>query len=800
MISEKLSLTCDRLLSHQQLACSRSFCAAPLRSKEVLVYNNTDLQQKPLLLTGHHGDINAMTFGKRNIPVLLCSASADYVIVWDVENCQRKIQEGEIATGLVIGTLLGEVIHLSFCFSDERVAACSGAVIYVLNSKKQKVICTLTGHLGPLTSAEFCPWDRNILVSTSEDRTFKVWDLKTEAVLYQSFVLSASPLLSALFLEKNRHLITGSADGQVWCFSFDNDHKCRLVTKMDLLKMERKHQECQKTLSHHKGVCEQLVADKVELSKPVVQMSSCSSFIDLDSQKNTDNSWFCVGSTDGLYVVDPDTSQLLTVLHFKDNSDLSIATAGSWSFSLGCDKSMVALVSSLFTPCVVLLEMFLAHLQRSEENDEGFSVFPSSSPLPESPLNAVLKNKEPNHPQKKGIKETPLVFHSKVKSSGYTSAPRRFMFAPKINVKKTSPAKKTTGNGSYPAGSVAPTVPSIDLSVVNKQVSCLQYSGDGKQILCGLGDCSLFLYKSSLAGCPTVYRGHDKPVSSVSWSLSRQWLLSASDDRSVRIWTNGSSVPAITMGDNMFSKPVRGAQFYYLDKFLLLASGPALYLYLYDVDTTRDDIKTYKQRSVFKLASCITTSTGITALSAINGFLSYIVLVSGSDRSIQVLDMNKGSVASVLPDAHSRATHCITQNKGSAFTGQTPESYNLFLSSAITDGVKLWDLRTLRCVRRYENHVNRCHPCSSAFSPCGRFIVCGSEDKCAYIYDIRSSTYLHRLQRHSDTVLSVAFNPATPELLTGTLDGKLRLFQCSTGSRLSCDTSAAVDHIPNVTA
>lgn len=42
---------------------------------------------------------------------------------------------------------------------------------------------------------------------------------------------------------------------------------------------------------------------------------------------------------------------------------------------------------------------------------------------------------------------------------------------------------------------------------------------------------------------------------------------------------------------------------------------------------------------------------------------SDIVLVCGSDRSIQIFDMNKGSVASELPDAHSRPTHCITQNK-----------------------------------------------------------------------------------------------------------------------------------------
>ncbi len=43
--------------------------------------------------------------------------------------------------------------------------------------------------------------------------------------------------------------------------------------------------------------------------------------------------------------------------------------------------------------------------------------------------------------------------------------------------------------------------------------------------------------------------------------------------------------------------------------------------------------------------------------------VSDIVLVCGLDRSLQVFDMNKGTVASELPDVHSRAVHCITQNK-----------------------------------------------------------------------------------------------------------------------------------------
>ncbi|XP_008278894.1 WD repeat-containing protein 27 [Stegastes partitus] len=806
MMLEKLSLACDRLLSHRQLACCQCYCGIPLHGKEMLIYNNMDVHQKPLLLAGHHGDISAMTFGKGSRPVLLCSASADYIIVWDVELCAKRTKEGKIASGTVIGTLLGEVVHLSFCFSDERVAACSGTTAYVLSAKKQEVISTLNGHLGPLTSAEFCPWNKDIVVTTSEDRTFKVWDLKTEAVVYQSFVLSATSLLSVLFLEEDRQLITGSSDGQVWCFSLSVDYKCPLVTKMDLQKMEKRHQMHQEPVSHQAGCITEQSA--VETSKPVLQMALCGSFTNTTTDQKRDNSWFCIGSSDGLYVVDLATSELVTALYFKDYPNLSITMAGSWSVSPGSNNSMVVLVSALFTPNVVLLELHLCDLGRIRTCGEGFSVFPSAPPLLDSPLSAEIKKKEPNHPKKKGgIKDQPLVFHTKVKSSGYTSAPRMTMFSPKTNVQKHSSPKKATNktgllHRDYPADSAAPTVPCIDLSITKKQISCLQYSGDGKQILCGLGDSSVLLYKSCLTGNPTVYLGHDKPVSSVSWSLGRRWWLSASDDLSLRIWTHCSSEPAIIMGDTMFSKPIRGAQFYYLDKFLLLASGPSLYLYLYNVDNARDDIKRCQQRSVVRPAGCFTTTsaTHITALSAINDFFSYIVLACGSDRSIQVFDMNKGTAAAELPDAHSRAVHCITQNKGSAFSTQAPDSYNLFLTSAVTDGVKIWDLRMLRCVRRYDNHLNRCHPCSLAISPCGRFIASGSEDNCAYIYDIRSSTYLHKLQKHSDTVLSVAFHPAKPELLTGTLDGKLRLFQSSSGSRLSHDTNAAGHSVPNMTA
>uniref|UniRef100_A0A3Q3VQH4 Uncharacterized protein n=1 Tax=Mola mola TaxID=94237 RepID=A0A3Q3VQH4_MOLML len=292
MMIEKLSLTCDRRLSHLQVACCHSYCGLPLHGKDMLIYNNMDTERKPLLLTGHHCEISAMTFGKGNRPILLCSASADYIIVWDIELCQRKTQD--VATGTVIGSFLGEVVHLSFCFSDERVAACSGAAVHVLSSKRHGVISTLRSHLGPVLAAEFCPWNKDLLVTISEDRTFKMWDLKTEAVCYQSFVLSASPLLSLLFIEEKKHLITGSKDGQVWCFSLSESHTCQLVTKMDLQKLGKRHEVRGGTLNHQAG-------------EPPTD----------PSHRERQLRWLCIGSSDGLYVVDLDTSELVTVLYFK---------------------------------------------------------------------------------------------------------------------------------------------------------------------------------------------------------------------------------------------------------------------------------------------------------------------------------------------------------------------------------------------------------------------------------------------------------------------------------------------------
>ncbi|XP_067278007.1 WD repeat-containing protein 27 isoform X1 [Pseudorasbora parva] len=679
---EKFAVTCNKPVSHLQLACCPSHFAVPWQDKNIRIYENHNLES-PLELTGHHCDVSAMVFGTVSDRFIFCSASEDYVIVWDIHRCYRQIKEGLIASGRVVGTLLGRVVHLSLCPLSAKVAACSGSRVVLLNVEKEEVLGVLKAHLGPVTASEFCPWDANLLISVSEDRTFKIWDVRKGDIFFESAVLSAFPLLSLFFMEQNSQFITGSGDGQLWCYTLPVDHKCRLVTKLDISKLEQKHERNLKKINPPEirtdGTTHNDVRGTVETAKPVLRIWAQRP---QSSHASLQQRGIClwIGSTDGLYLLDLDTSELLMILPLKGG--LSISMAGSWAITHGHGGSMCCLVTSLFGNSVILFEVknvwldeLCLRMMKSFPVEGQLSVIPSSPLMTMSPLNAELAKQGPKPQRKigvscqKSVKDRALVFHTQVKSSGYNAAPHRTMFRPKTNVKKKTNSALTTSTNAkgllheYPLHFEAPSMPYAHLMVSTSPttVDSLQYSGDGKQLVCGLGDGSVLLYNSSLTGKPAVYTGHSKAVNTVCWSHSKQWFLSTSEDPTLCIWTASSSEPVLTM----FTKPIRTTQFYYLDKFLLLASGSNLMLYLYHLDTTRDDIKRYKQRSTSKLASKLSMKSGtdITSMSAINGFYSYIILAAGADRSIQVFDMNQGCMATQIPDAHSRAVHHLTQNK-----------------------------------------------------------------------------------------------------------------------------------------
>ncbi|XP_035753023.1 WD repeat-containing protein 27, partial [Egretta garzetta] len=699
--------------------------------------------------------------------------------------------------GIVIGTLLGMVLHVRFSPDDRQVAVCAGNRIYMLSAKDEAILAELDGHLAPVTAAEFCTWEKSMLISVSEDRTFKVWDYSSGQLIYQSGVLTAAfPLLSLLIDEENKQIITGSAEGQLWIFSLISDHNYRCVAHINLKKEQEKFYN--KVWKSGKETGEGQNTSKlcktknmrpegsVETSLPILLIEHCDFLVRFHKEENISSalntSYFWIGSSTGFLIINLANFELEAFLSFGDYSDLSIRFAGLCALARkAVNGKVLCLIASMFEDMIAVLEVNIAALMRTQQSDflcrnkNSLSVVARCSLLTNSPLCKVLKKtmKEPSTKTlrvKSMVKDQPLVFHNKIKSSGYTAAPQMTMFSPNI-LKKNGLSKWKTSckrtNKEYPLESSPPIKYEKEISVTCKPtpIYCIQYSGDGEMLACGLADKTVLVFNSNLTDTYNVFSGHDGAINSLGWSHDKKWLVSASEDRTLRVWSVCNNEPALILGKEKFHKNVRFAQFYFIDAFILLCCGAEFHLLSFHLDTTKDDLKRYKQRSVCKLVQKfpMASTMEITSLSAVNDFYSYIVLTAGSNRALEVFDLNAGCSTAVIPEVHTRSVHQICQNKGSSFSTQQPEAYNLFMTTAAGDGVKLWDLRTLRCERRFEGHSNRCYPCGIAVSPCGQFIASGSDDKCAYIYEMRSSTFSHKLGGHTESVINVTFSPSSPQ-------------------------------------
>ncbi|XP_048210416.1 WD repeat-containing protein 27 isoform X1 [Perognathus longimembris pacificus] len=776
IVVERYLAELEESVPHVQLACSTQYCAFPLHGNQLCVWDTTSPLHQHLILQGHHHSITAMAFGNKLDPPLVCSASQDYVIMWNLDECRKKILQGLIPQGTVVGTLLGRVLCVRFDPHDHFVAVCAGNKIFMLDVEKHSVQVELQGHCGSVTAVEFCPWQAEVLISVSEDRSFKVWDHCMGSLIYSSSILTAYPLLSLLIHGESKQLVTGCADGQLQIFSLMEGHHYRRVACVDLRKKSETFSTRRGKPGPHRlpGGDQQLCGKKVdteevEAALPVLVLAHCAlPHVPAAEHGITECVW--IGSSIGLFVFNMASFELEADLYFKDFQGLSIQVAGSCAvMSDSVNDQAFCVLTSMFGSQIAVLEIRLSMLVCSQQcHQEGavLSVLPSSCVLSTSPLHVgISKDKSPKPANQKRpakqrvVEDRPLVFHTKVRSSGYASAPCVTMFSPKTNIKhdgkKFSKCKNNYKCEGYPLEGPVPRRPSRQVAVAPEPVavSWIQYSGDGQRLACALANHLSLVFDASLKGTPAALSGHNGAVSTVCWSQDRRWLLSTAQDQTLRVWSARRAELVLLLGRDMFPKPVPSAQFYYMDTFMLVASGPDLRLLKIHLDSHRDEMKRYKPKSWCKAVFCrsMTGSANVTTLSAVNDFYSYLVLTAGRDRTLEVFDLNVGCSAAVITEAHSRPIHQICQNKGSSFTTQQSQAYNLFLTTAVGDGIRLWDLRTLRCERCFDGHPHCGYPCGLAFSPCGRFVACGAEDRhvrmlaSSYIWEFQMSSPMDSL-------------------------------------------------------
>jgi len=200
-----------------------------------------------------------------------------------------------------------------------------------------------------------------------------------------------------------------------------------------------------------------------------------------------------------------------------------------------------------------------------------------------------------------------------------------------------------------------------------------------------------------------VPAGHTGPVNSVAWSRDASMLVSASADRTLRVWSPlkstaealvvidrrgagggggaggvpgalaggvNAKVPAVgsgagKRGDEMLPDEVKAAQFFYMDRFLCAVVGGRMILYeLKLASEGADDLERLRKRHRFREVLCVQSrAERIQAMACVNLFLSHLLLCACSNRSIELWDAATNQLVHAIPDAHERVPHALVINE-----------------------------------------------------------------------------------------------------------------------------------------
>jgi len=253
------------------------------------------------------------------------------------------------------------------------------------------------------------------------------------------------------------------------------------------------------------------------------------------------------------------------------------------------------------------------------------------------------------------------------------------------------------------------------------------------------------------AWCVQVFEGHESEVRSVCLSPDGRRGLSASGDRSLRLWdlVRGRCTRALLGHTDWvysvcFSPDGRRALSGSWDKTLRL----------WDLDSGRC-LRIF-QGHTNHVNSVAFAPDGARAFSGSwDKTLRFWDVATG--RCLQTLQGHDNYVNSICPSGDGRSV----------------------LSGSEDQTLRLWDTATGECLRTFVGHTDWVH--GVALSPDGRWALSGSKDRTVRLWDVATGSCQAVFEGHTGSVLSVALSADGRWALSGGKDGSIRLWEIATG-------------------
>ena len=252
----------------------------------------------------------------------------------------------------------------------------------------------------------------------------------------------------------------------------------------------------------------------------------------------------------------------------------------------------------------------------------------------------------------------------------------------------------------------------------------------------------------------TVFRGHTDHVNSASFSHDGSRIVSASSDKTVRVWDASTGAELLKLEGH--TDLVCSASFSPDGNRIVSASYDGT-VRVWDASTGAELLKL--EGHTYGVSSASFSPDGRRIVSA------------SSDRTVRVWDASTGAELLKLEGHTSRVNSASFSPDG-----------NRIVSASFDRTVRVWDASTGVELLKLEGHTDWVS--SASFSPDGSRIVSASWDKTVCVWDASTGAELLKLEGHTYGVESASFSPDGNRIVSASNDMTVRIWDASTGAEL----------------
>jgi hypothetical protein len=255
--------------------------------------------------------------------------------------------------------------------------------------------------------------------------------------------------------------------------------------------------------------------------------------------------------------------------------------------------------------------------------------------------------------------------------------------------------------------------------------------------------------------------GHSGPVWSVAVSRDGRRAVSASADRTLKVWDeSGRDVHTLRGHSDM----VQGVALNPVGRMAVSVSADKS-LTVWDLETGQN-VRTMQGHSdhVIKVAM---SPDGLQAVSA------------SFDKTLKVWNLETGLVLTTLK-GHSDYVLDVAL---------TPDGRKA-VSASVDKTLKVWNLEAGRVLRTLSGHAK--DVACVAVSPDGRRAISGSSDKTLKVWDLETGRVLRTLIGHVSEIASVAVSSDGLRAVSGSFDKTLKLWDLDSGALIATYTNDAI--------